>query len=135
MVNFFKGIVSVIYSGIAMLLYGWLIRWGVLGLLSIPEWQTYLILFCIGYFIYGILDLIGGLVMFPFMWLLKENNIFWRCASLLLIIIAVVNNCILFWTVDAPYGFTQILVSALFMILYLLKGGQAMLNCFIKDDL
>lgn len=129
MMKFFKGIIAMIYSSIAMLLFGWLLRWGTIGLLSIPEWQTYLILFCLGCFIWAIFDLVGGLIMAPTILLLKDNNMFWRVMCVVGSALAVLNNCILFWTVDAPYAFTQILVSGIVMIAYILKGMQMVLNC------
>jgi hypothetical protein len=130
-VKIFKGLASVIIAFLASLLLGLLIRWGTIGLLSIPSWMTFIILIFFWKIIYVAIDLLGGLVAFVSIKLCMFNTRLWLWLSFLSVITASINNCILFWCVDAPYGWVEIFVSILMMVLYIVRTIKTCM-CFIE---
>lgn len=130
MKKIFKGLVAVILSFTISLFLGWLIRWGTIGLLSVPSWITFLILIFLGRYIYALVDL-SGLVFGISIKLCMFNVRLWLWLSVLGVVVTAFNNCILFWRVDAPYGWVEILVSLLMMVLYIARTIKTCM-CFIE---
>lgn len=121
-----KGLSAVIVSGVGMLLLGWWMRWMTIGLLSVPLWATIVIVLVLGYYIYLIVDLAGGAITYLTTRLVSNTNMLWIWCAILLTLAVTVNNSILFWTVDAPYSWREIIVSGLVMLLYIIRSIHSM---------
>lgn len=120
--KFLKGFGSVLLITFATFVIGFLLRWGTIGLLSVPTWGTIVLLVVLGKYIYLAVDLLGALSCYTVLNWLADNSKVWVWLSAVGALIMMLNNCLLFWTVDAPYGVTQIIVSGIIMILYVARS-------------
>lgn len=127
-----KGIVIVILATIMSLVLGWLMRWLAIGLLSlsVPTWALFVMLIFLGRYIYALVD-ISGLVFIPLVKMCMFNSRVWLWLSVFGVVATAINNCILFWCVDAPYGWVEILVSLLMMAIYIVRTIKTCM-CFIE---
>lgn len=130
-----KGLSAVIVSGVGMLLLGWLMRWMTIGLLSVPLWATIVIVLVLGRYIYLIVDLAGGAITYLTTKLISNTNMLWIWCAILLTLAVTVNNCILFWTVDAPYSWREIIVSGIVMLLYIIRSIHSMYAFYLMPKI
>ena len=132
MMKIVKGIVAVILSTILSLVLGWLMRWLAIGLLSlsVPTWALFVMLIFLGRYIYALVDL-SSLAFIPLVKMCMFNLRIWLWLSVIGILIMSINNCILFWTVDALYGWKEILISLSMMLLYIARTMKTCM-CFIE---
>lgn len=129
-----KGVSAVIVSGVGMLLLGWLMRWMTIGLLSVPLWATVVIVLALGYFIYVAVSLLGVWIAMLTIKIIFKTSRFWMWCAILLTLAVTVNNSILFWTVDAPYSWREIIVSGLVMLLYWQCAVRSMSAIYIIQE-
>ena len=129
-VNLSRGWFGVIIPSAGVLLLGWLMRWAVIGVLSVPTWASVIIVVLGCKLFYLLVDLFGGFVNSISMYFLSKNWKIWLLLSAIAMTIMIVNNCILFWQVDAPYGWWEIFVSGATMFLYIIRGGHCVITLF-----
>ena len=129
-IKMIRGLMGVIVPSAGVLVLGWLMRWAVIGILSVPTWISVIFLVLGCKWFYLLVDLFGGFVNSISMYFLSKNWKIWLLLSVIVMTIMIVNNCILFWKVDAPYGWWEILASGATMFLYIIRSGHCVITLF-----
>lgn len=129
-IKMIRGLMGVIVPSAGVLVLGWLMRWAVIGILSVPTWASVIFLVLGCKWFYLLVDLFGGFVNSISMYFLSKNWKIWLLLSAIVMTIMIVNNCILFWKVDAPYGWWEILASGATMFLYIIRSGHCVITLF-----
>lgn len=126
----FKGLLSIIVAFLGTILIGFVMLFIGVGLLSVPTWATFVILFFGGRYAYALVDLIGGLKCFSILYLINNNYKVCAWLSAIVILLVAINICFKFWAFDAPYGWMEYLIMGILMVVFILRSIKS-ITCVI----